>query len=238
MANGKHLPPKYTIALAHEVTTGEFLSSELFSGGVESNEFLGRRGFVVVECGCGGSVEVRGRVTFVSNPPERSSSTIASTRHPERCRDCKKRVRELLERIYGTCIENHRFRWRTGLAPYTEIPIGATLRDVATALKRYRGFGISDFVRSKVLAGCDFWVPDPGFILEFDESQHFTNPRKLALSAYAEDMPLGFSAKRWITLCEHHDAKDNDPRSSATSNAPGTTRCATFSRQSRACDRR
>ena len=205
VTNGEHLPPKYTISLAHQVASGECLRPDRFSGGAESNGFLRRLCFDVVECPCGG------RITSVSGPSERKRHMIASTRHPERCRDCKKRVRELLERIYGTCIENHRFRWRTGLAPYTEIPIGATLRDVATALKRYRGFGISDFVRSKVLAGCDFWVPDPGFTLEFDESQHFTNPRKLALSAYAEDMPLGFSAKRWITLCEHHDAKDNDP---------------------------
>ena len=59
--------------------------------------------------------------------------------------------------------------------------------------------------------GCDYWVPDPGFIVEFDESQHFTIPRKLALAEYADEEHLGFSAKRWITLCEHHDSKDNDP---------------------------
>lgn len=56
VADGKHLPPKYVIALAHEAATGEFLSSEVFSGGTESNEFLGRRGSGVVECTCGGDV--------------------------------------------------------------------------------------------------------------------------------------------------------------------------------------
>ena len=29
VADGKHLPPKYVIALAHEAATGEFLSSEV-----------------------------------------------------------------------------------------------------------------------------------------------------------------------------------------------------------------
>ena len=53
--NGTHFPPKYTIALAHLIATGEFLSSDRFSGGTESNDFLGRRDFTVVKCGCGGT---------------------------------------------------------------------------------------------------------------------------------------------------------------------------------------
>ena len=48
VAEGTHLPPKYTIALAHKIATGEFLASDRFSGGPESNEFLRRRGFAVV----------------------------------------------------------------------------------------------------------------------------------------------------------------------------------------------
>ena len=82
---------------------------------------------------------------------------------------------------------------------------------MAAVLEMHRGFGIGDFVRRDVLAGCDFWVPNPGFIVEFDESQHFTSPRKLTLSMYANEQPLGFSAERWIALCEHHDARDNAP---------------------------
>ena len=61
------------------------------------------------------------------------------------------------------------------------------------------------------MAPCDFWVPDPGFIVEFDESQHFTIPRKLAFSAYPDEHSLGFSRDRWIFLCEKHNARDNDP---------------------------
>ena len=236
VTNGKHLPPKYTIALGHQVATGEFLCSDQFSGGEESNDFLRRLGFNVVECNCGGSVH-DGRITTVPVPSERKRSTIASTSHSERCRECKRRVRELLERIYGTCLPDHRFRWRTGLAPYACTSIDSALRNVAAVLETHRGFGIGDFVRREVLAGCDFWVPDPGFIVEFDESQHFTSPRKLALSVYANEQPLGFSAERWIALCEHHDARDNAPRTE-TNNALGTTRCETSSRYSRACARR
>ena len=120
-------------------------------------------------------------------------------------------MRELLERLHGTCLVNHQFCWETSLAAYRGTQIEPTLRKVATALKAHRGFGVGDFVRADRLAACDFWVPDPGFIVEFDESQHFTAPRKLALSAYPAEHPLGFSADRWIALCEHHDARDNDP---------------------------
>ncbi len=52
--DGRHFPPKYTIALAHKIATGGFLDSGQFSGGDESERFLRDRGFAVVACGCGG----------------------------------------------------------------------------------------------------------------------------------------------------------------------------------------
>ena len=120
-------------------------------------------------------------------------------------------MRDLLERLYGACLVNHGFRWGTSLAAYRGTQVEPTLRNVAAALKAFRGLGVGAFVKTNFLAPCDFWVPDPGFIVEFDESQHFTALRKLALSAYPAEHPLGFSAERWIALCEHHDARDNDP---------------------------
>ena len=205
-----HLPPKYTIALAHRAATGEFLSSNRFNGGDESNDFLERLGFHVVECSCGGTV--RGsEVASNTRKPKRSRRTIASKRHSERCPECKRRVREMLERIYGTCQCNHAFGWPTGADVYDGTSIGHALREVAAALESYRGFGIADFVKKPTLAPCDFWVPDPGFVVEFDESQHFTGPRKLALDVYANEQPLGFPAHRWMALCARHDKKDNDP---------------------------
>ena len=210
VTDGRHLPPKYTIALAHQAATGEFLSSNRFNGGDESNDFLERLGFHVVECSCGGTVRGSG-VASNTRKPKRSRRTIASKRHSERCPECKRRVCEMLERTFGTCLPNHAFGWPTGAVAYDATSIGHALRKVAVALESYRGFGIADFVRKKTLAPCDFWVPDPGFVVEFDESQHFTGPRKLALEVYADKQPLGFSAKRWMNLCERHDAKDNNP---------------------------
>ena len=55
VANGRHFPPKYTIALAHEIATGETLSPGLFSVGPETNDFLRHQGFDVRQCDCGGT---------------------------------------------------------------------------------------------------------------------------------------------------------------------------------------
>ena len=210
VADGKHYPPKYTIALAHGIATDEFLSSDRFSGGTESNEFLRNLGFHVVECTCGGARHDH-HPTQANVLSVQKRRSVSPKLHSERCPECKIRMRELLERLYGTCLTEHRFPWRTRLAAYRGTQIEPTLRNVATALKAHRRFGIGDFVRSEVLAACDFWVPNPGFIVEFDESQHFTTPRKLALSEYPAKRPLGFSTERWMALCENHDARDNDP---------------------------
>ena len=196
--DGLHFPPKHTIAVAHQVATGRCLSSNQFAGGREANNFLKNHGFHIVRCG--------GSCTDSSDP-----ITFLPTGHSERCSECKIRVLELLENIYGTCLVNHKFFWRTHLSSYAGTPIHSALQRVAAILEKYRGFGFEDFVRTKTLPPCDYWVPDPGFIVEFDESQHFTNPRKLALSAYPGDQPLGFSREHWVKLCEQHDAKDNDP---------------------------
>lgn len=206
----RHFPPKYSIALAHQVATGQSLRSDKFSGGSESNRFLKARGFNIVECNCGGSYRA-GSITSPSGPFEKRSHITPPTRHSERCHGCKIRVREILERIYGTCLRNHKFSWPAHLSSYKGTSIYSALRNVVTVLEKYRGFYIRDFVRAETLASCDFWVPDPGFVVEFDESQHFTSPRKLALSAYPGGQPLGFSRERWIALCEQHNAKDDDP---------------------------
>ncbi len=208
--DGCHYPPKYTVALAHKIATDRLLPSYEFSGGGESNGFLRKRGFKIVECDCGGKYR-HSPSTFHAGRPKKKKTVIQHEHHYEHCPDCKVRVRELLERIYGECVADYKFVWPTHLSSYAGTPIYSTLRELAAILKKYRGFAMDDFVRSETLAACDFWVPDPGFILEFDERQHFTMPRKLTLHAYPDDLALGFSGKQWISHCEQHDAKDNDP---------------------------
>ena len=132
-------------------------------------------------------------------------------RHSERCRDCKLSVRQFLEALYGQCVPNHRVAWSTSPGSYAGTPIQPQLERIREALEGHRGFRLEDFVKASLLAPCDLWIPEPGFVVEFDESQHFTAPRRSALLAYSDDLPLGFSPARWIALCERHHATDNDP---------------------------
>ena len=105
------------------------------------NRFLKSRGFKVVKCGCGGHPAEPNRVR--ARPTREIRESIE--RHSERCPECKTRVRELLERIYGTCLRNHRFPWPAHLCHYEGTFIFPALRNVATTLEECRSFGLDDY---------------------------------------------------------------------------------------------
>ena len=115
----------------------------------------------------------------------------------------------MLERIYGTCLRNHRFQWSAQLSDYRATPIFSTLKPVLDSLEAHKGH--RNFVKARRIDPCDFFVPKPGFVVEVDESQHFTVLRRLALSHYPPDFKVGFSVECWISLCDKHNAKDNNP---------------------------
>jgi len=198
---GEFYPPKYVISLANKYANGVELDPSTFSGGRETNGFLRALGFCIVE------TPTAGKPVKSSEKPEKLKPP--RVRHDERCRRCKETIRRLLERIYGKVEENHRFEVGTRPEGYGDTPYYVKLKEIYEALQNHRGF--KDFVRAKMLPHCDFFVPDPGFIVEFDESQHFTRPRRIALERYPDDLKLGFSRKRWMTLCQRIDSKDNDP---------------------------
>jgi len=58
---------------------------------------------------------------------------------------------------------------------------------------------------------CDYYVSNPPFILEFDESQHFTRPRLVSLSLYPDNLKPGFALPHWTELCRQIDARDDTP---------------------------
>jgi hypothetical protein len=129
--------------------------------------------------------------------------------HSAHCRACKERVRELLTAIYGQCRVNYSFPWSARPEDYASTPIGSLLRQIRTALGDLRGH--RDFIKSAQVPPCDYFLTDPLFILEFDESQHFSRPRLVALHNYPENTPIGFSISRWRDFCREIDAKDDEP---------------------------
>lgn len=129
--------------------------------------------------------------------------------HSSHCRACKERVHELLTTIYGECRVNHLFPWSAQPKDYADTAIGDTLQRIRGALGELRGH--RDFIKSAQMPPCDYFIADPPFIVEFDESQHFSRPRLVALANYPEQIAVGFSIARWQALCREIDAADNTP---------------------------
>jgi len=114
-----------------------------------------------------------------------------------------------LTALYGECRVNASFPWSSRPEDYDRTAIGEFLQRIRAALSDWRGHG--DFIRAATLPPCDFYVADPPFILEFDESQHFSRARLIALELYPENAKLGFSVQRWRELCREIAAVDDEP---------------------------
>lgn len=136
-------------------------------------------------------------------------NVLNDTLHSPHCRACKERVRELLAATYGDCRAGHQFPWPARPEDYVTTVIGTSLELIRNALGDWRGQ--RNFIKSARVPPCDFYVSDPPFILEFDESQHFSRARLITLQLYPKMMPLGFSFSHWQELCREINAQDNQP---------------------------
>ena len=200
---GRLYPPKLVVSIAAKHALGSEMDPANFSGGQEANQFLIQRGFRIV------------RAQPEECPDVDKLLTAAAPREPraphrgERCPACKVRVRELLEKLYGRVKERHSLRGGTLPSDYVGTSHHDVLQAIHARLVAHRGF--ADFVRAQQLPPCDYFVPEPGFILEFDESQHFTIPRRIALQLYPSTLPIGFDRDRWEALCQEIGARDPDP---------------------------
>lgn len=200
--NSKYYPPKYIISLANKYANGEELNPSEFSGGAESNNFLRGLSFQIVE--------IKSPRKIKHTLPKESRETTSSiVHHDERCPKCKDTIGKLLERIYGRVEQNYKFEAGTRLKDFLNTSCYGKLKEIHEALQNHRGFG--EFVKATTLPNCDFFIPSPGFIVEFDESQHFTLPRRIALETYSNELELGFNRGKWIALCEKINARDNFP---------------------------
>ena len=199
---GKRYPPKYVLSLANKFANGEELDPSRFSGGQETNNFLKRLRFEIVGIS---SSKIRPK----SETSQKRTSERTQKGHDERCPECKKTIERMLKEIYGNLESNYKFEVSANLEYYKNFPFYQKLKEILLELQKYRGH--KDFVKTPTLPRCDFFVPNPGFIVEFDESQHFTLPRKISLQNYPQDLKISFSLMKWIALCEKVNAKDNDP---------------------------
>ena len=199
--NGEYYPPKYVISLANKYANGEILAPAQFNGGKETNDFLRNLGFNIIELSTGNKI-----IKPFMIERKRKLSNI---HQGERCPKCKETIRKLLKKIYGIVEENYKFRIGTLPEDFKNTTYYSELKKIYEKLQDHRGH--KNFVKAKTLPNCDFFIPNPGFIVEFDESQHFTLPRKITLEEYPTNLELGFSKEKWIRLCNEINAKDNYP---------------------------
>lgn len=129
--------------------------------------------------------------------------------HSPHCRACKERVRALLTALYGECRVNHSLPWSALPQDYTNTTVGASLEQICSALGSFRGH--RDFIKSAKLPPCDYFISDPPFIVEFDESQHFSRARLVTLLNYPGEIKVGFSVSCWQDRCRKINAEDNQP---------------------------
>ncbi len=129
--------------------------------------------------------------------------------HNERCRDCKQTIRSLLATIYDKVHVDYDIQFASRIEDLMNTTIYADLSLVYQALQKHRGH--YEFVKAKRLPRVDFFIPNERTIIEFDESQHFTKLREIALSLYPNKVHYGFSIDRWRKLCRELNKRDNDP---------------------------
>ena len=141
--------------------------------------------------------------------PKRDAATMRTKVHNERCQNCKKTIKELLSMIFDNVEINYDINLPSRLDGYLGTNVYEYLVPVYKALQNHRGH--DTFVRARKLPRADFFIPNQNLIIEFDESQHFTRPREIALNLYPKTEGFGFSVNRWHKLCQEMKKRDNDP---------------------------
>lgn len=200
--NGNNYPPKYIISLANKYANGKELPTQKFGGGSESNNFLKNFQFKIRPCS-------KNKKAPKLTAQNRKTTSLGRARHNERCPECKIRIKELLKKIYGNVITNYSFKVGVRPEDFENTKHFEALKSVFKILQTRRGF--KDFVKAKKLPACDLYIPFPGFVVEMDESQHFSSARRTTLSHYPRSLKIGFEKSKWTRLCDEIDARDNDP---------------------------
>lgn len=194
---GKKYPAKHIRGLAYKLATGYALNPSVdYSGGLETARFFKSLGF---------DVEYKGEVIGSGKPQRRASG---ERNQAKRDRDPQKdALRKLLEQFFGHVITEAQFDWLV-------VPDRASMDDsiakIAEALTSYRGYG--DFFSPGEHLRVDFFIPEKRLIIEYDERQHFTIPRAIALRQYPDNLKMGFDRLAWISACEFTQAIDPNPR--------------------------
>ena len=98
----------------------------------------------------------------------------------------KQALQRVLEDRFDEITVNHPFDWLVVPEIHAECDFVRRLRE---RLASHRDF--DDFSTPGRALRCDFYIPRANLIIEYDERQHFTEPRALTLELYPSSYLLG-----------------------------------------------
>lgn len=195
--DGQAFPPKYVVSLANKYANGVELAPSKFNGGAETNSFLRNLGFNIEE------------ISLLKQHSKSKSTDNAISRQARVGSDPgaqKQALLNLLELRFGVVKTEASFDW---LVVPDWSSMDSAVMKIAEALAEYRGY--REFFSPGIHLNPDYFIPSQKIIIEYDERQHFTIPRAIALSNYPAGLRLGYDKSAWISACETTKATDRDP---------------------------
>ena len=233
---GRKLPAKHIRGMAYAVHYGKEISKADFTGGMETVKFFERLGFVMEYHGT--SIEQPKGKTAVSEPKIRKST---DEKKPEQAVPIKEEPVRQVQKTGAAPIEKivipskNAIEQKNALQlilnkmfdgdivcektyPWLKTPekIEGDYVPLYNALSGYRGD--TGFAKKNVVLRCDFVCEGQKLIIEYDERQHFSEARKIALQSYP-DIPLCFDRDKWIKACGDIQSRDNSPKNRDESRA-------------------
>jgi hypothetical protein len=119
----------------------------------------------------------------------------------------KNALKNILEQLFGQVYTEATFDWLV-------VPDQSSMNDVLSgmheALVTFRGY--ENFSTPGWKLQCDFFIPSENLIIEYDERQHFTEPRAISFGFYPENISFGFDIDYWKDECIRIKANDPDKK--------------------------
>ena len=200
---GKTYPAKFIRGLAYRLATGIELDPNTdYAGGEETSRFFSMLGLATSSLGAPAA-------SLPPSPPPPPTPVAAPAAPTPRARTYepqKQALYDLLCKRFGSVDCEVKFPW---LVVPTRDGMQEPLSIIWEALHTMRGF--DNFAVPKQSLRCDFVIPSEKLIVEYDERQHFTSPRAIALDLYPRDLTLGFNREEWIKACRTINATDPSP---------------------------
>ena len=190
--DGERYPAKFIRGLAYEITTGHKLSSNDYSGGAETARFFEKLGY---------SVEYNGKTQENNHNKNNDKRTDSDTLKQ------KYALKNVLKQLFGHVDTEATFDW---LVVPDQSSMNDVLSGICEALVSFRGH--ENFSTPGWKLQCDFFIPSENLIIEYDEKQHFTEPRAVSFDFYPENISFAFDTGYWKDECNRIKAKDPDKK--------------------------